>query len=175
MLLKTYVDSHTKLQKIRKQPRNHYNYETVKMIPNILLLSLLICVTSVSPNSSSAILNRPLAPTAFGEKVRENNKLHFVPSQQNSSILNDDIFKLPDIRTSNFTNNVISRRRRRHTPFLPGDHWQGLRPDFGHTETDIEVMVNGTARMKCPITHVSDNRVSCLSWKTLFKALKYTV
>ena len=55
MLLKTYVDSHTKLQKIRKQPRNHYNYEAVKMILNILLLSLLICVTSVSPNSSSAI------------------------------------------------------------------------------------------------------------------------
>ena len=175
MLLKTYVDSHTKLQRIRKLPRNHYNYEAVKMILNILLLSLLISVTTVSPNSSSAISNRTLTPTAFGEKVRGNNKLHFVPSQQNSSIRYDNIFKLPEIRASNFTNNVISRRQRRHTPFLPGDHWRGLRPDFGHTETDIEVMVNGTARMKCPITHVSDNRVSCLSWKKLSKVFKYSV
>ena len=112
MLLKTYVDSHTKLQKIRKQPRNHYDYEAVKMILNILLLSLLIRVTSVSPNSSSAISNRPLTLTAFGEKVRENNKLHFVPSQQNSSIRYDNIFKIPETGASNFTNEVISKRQR---------------------------------------------------------------
>ena len=52
---------------------------------------------------------------------------------------------------------VLSKR---HTPFLPGDYWKDKRPEFGDTETDVEVMVNGTARLKCPITHVADNSVS---------------
>ena len=51
-------------------------------------------------------------------------------------------------------------RRRRHTPFLPGDYWNGQRPDFGPTETDVRVLVNGTAQLKCPISHVADDRVS---------------
>ena len=69
---------------------------------------------------------------------------------------------------SGIISSIIMQRKRRHTPFLPGDHWKGLRPDFGPTKTDIEVMVNGTARMKCPITHVSDNRVSTFTCFYLF-------
>lgn len=49
--------------------------------------------------------------------------------------------------------------RKRHTPFLPGDYWKGMRPDFGDTETDVKAMVNGTARLKCPISHVADSGV----------------
>ena len=49
---------------------------------------------------------------------------------------------------------------RRHTPFLPGDYWQGKRPDFGPTQTNVTVMVNTTAKMVCPISHVADSRVS---------------
>ena len=58
---------------------------------------------------------------------------------------------------SNNNNKVINKR---HTPFLPGDYWKDKRPEFGDTQTDIEVMVNGTARLKCPITHVADSSVS---------------
>ena len=51
-------------------------------------------------------------------------------------------------------------RFKRHTPFLPGDYWKGRRPDFGETDLSPEVMVNGTAKLKCPITHVADSSVS---------------
>ena len=47
----------------------------------------------------------------------------------------------------------------RHTPFLPGDYWRGERPDFGPTETDVEVLFNSTAMLICPISHVADSRV----------------
>lgn len=49
---------------------------------------------------------------------------------------------------------------KRHTPFLPGDYWKDKRPEFGDTQTDVEVMVNATAKLKCPITHVADSSVS---------------
>ena len=49
---------------------------------------------------------------------------------------------------------------KRHTPFLPGDYWKDRRPEFGDTQTDVEVMVNATAKLKCPITHVADSSVS---------------
>lgn len=52
---------------------------------------------------------------------------------------------------------VISKR---HTPFLPGDYWKDKRPEFGDTQTEVQVMVNGTARLKCPISHVADTSVS---------------
>jgi hypothetical protein len=53
--------------------------------------------------------------------------------------------------------NTITKR---HTPFLPGDYWKDRRPEFGDTNTAVEVMVNGTGRLKCPITHVADSSVS---------------
>ena len=56
-------------------------------------------------------------------------------------------------------------RHRRHTPFLPGDYWKDQRPDFGSTETTLNVMENSTAKFKCPITHVADSSVSYFcSW-----------
>ena len=61
---------------------------------------------------------------------------------------------------NNNTNNNNKVINKRHTPFLPGDYWKDKRPEFGDTQTDIEVMVNGTARLKCPITHVADSSVS---------------
>ena len=115
----------------------------IKMTTNIVLC-LLICVTSVSPNSS------PNMPSTLQTK---NTEIYFVPS---NSIHYSNI----QHQRNSLLSSLTMLRKRRHTPFLPGDHWNGLRPDFGPTETDIEVMVNGTARMKCPITHVSDNRVS---------------
>ena len=125
-------------------------HEVLKMIPNIVVLCLLICVTSVSPNSSVA----GNMPNEI--KKVENTKIHFVPRH------NSNQHHYSNMQQSHHNNNTIpeNMRKRRHTPFLPGDHWKGLRPDFGPTQTDLEVMVNGTARMKCPITHVSDNRVS---------------
>ena len=63
---------------------------------------------------------------------------------------------------NNNTNNNNKVINKRHTPFLPGDYWKDKRPEFGDTQTDIEVMVNGTARLKCPITHVADSSVSIL-------------
>ena len=62
--------------------------------------------------------------------------------------------------TNNNHNNKVIHKR--HTPFLPGDYWKDKRPEFGDTKTDVEVMVNGTARLKCPITHVADSSVSIL-------------
>ena len=53
--------------------------------------------------------------------------------------------------------NTITKR---HTPFLPGDYWKDRRPEFGDTNTEVEVMVNGTGRLKCPITHVANSSVS---------------
>ena len=106
-------------------------------IANIVCSSL-IFVTSVSPNSSPNLPQTNADPDSF-----------IVPRNT--------------FYNSNLQNNGENRGRifkKRHTPFLPGDHWKGMRPDFGPSETDIEVMVNGTAKMKCPITHVSDNRVS---------------
>jgi hypothetical protein len=58
------------------------------------------------------------------------------------------------------TSSVDSKIHKRHTPFLPGDHWKDKRPEFGNTETEVKVMVNGTAKLKCPITHVADSSVS---------------
>ena len=51
-------------------------------------------------------------------------------------------------------------RGKRHTPFLPGDYWKDQRPDFGTTDTTLNVMENSTAKFKCPITHVADSSVS---------------
>ena len=50
-------------------------------------------------------------------------------------------------------------RHKRHTPFLPDDHWKGP-PEFGPTKTDRKVMVNGTIDLVCPIGHVQDSAVS---------------
>ena len=50
-------------------------------------------------------------------------------------------------------------RDRRHTPFMPEDHWKGP-PEFGETETNLSVMVNGTAELRCPIARVQDSAVS---------------
>ena len=52
------------------------------------------------------------------------------------------------------------RRAKRHTPFLPGDYWKDNRPDFGSTETTLNMMENSTAKFKCPISHVADSSVS---------------
>ena len=70
------------------------------------------------------------------DQQKDNNK-------NNTSILDDD--------------KVIHKR---HTPFLPGDYWKDRRPEFGDTQTEVETMVNGTARLKCPISHVADSSVS---------------
>ena len=64
-------------------------------------------------------------------------------NKNNTTILDDD--------------KVIHKR---HTPFLPGDYWKDRRPEFGDTQTEVETMVNGTARLKCPISHVADSSVS---------------
>ena len=50
-------------------------------------------------------------------------------------------------------------RPRRHTPFMPEDHWKGP-PEFGETEANLSVMVNGTAELRCPIARVQDSAVS---------------
>ena len=50
-------------------------------------------------------------------------------------------------------------RHVRHTPFMPEDHWKGP-PEFGATERNLSVMVNGTAEMRCPIARVQDSAVS---------------
>ena len=60
---------------------------------------------------------------------------------------------------------------KRHTPFLPGDYWKDRRPEFGDTNTDVEVMVNGTARLKCPISHVADSSVRNLYFHIIFLKL----
>ena len=114
-----------------------------------IVCTLIVFATSVSPNTS------PNAPQLL-QQVRQQQPYSykdFVP------IGNFHHAKLQD-HSNTHTARML---RKRHTPFLPGDHWKGMRPDFGPTQTDIEVMVNGTARMKCPITHVSDNRVSKIS------------
>ena len=54
---------------------------------------------------------------------------------------------------------MASRLHRRHTPFMPEDHWKGP-PEFGATETNVSVMVNGTAELRCPIARVQDSAVS---------------
>ena len=132
--------------------------EIVKMIPNTILLRLLmICVTFVSTNNTPAA--KIVVPTQINkvENTSITAEINFVPTHNvfpyHYSNLQQQKYKLSSMKTT-------KRRHRRHTPFLPGDHWKGLRPDFGKTETSIQVMVNGTAKMKCPITHVSDNRVS---------------
>ena len=148
-------------------------HEFLKMISNIATLCLMICVTSVSPNSSVAVAGnqnmnniQPNEITNNEENIqnfvvpRHKTIHHHYSNMQQIQKLNAD--QPNNVTNFQITHQLVSRRRR-HTPFLPGDHWKGLRPDFGPTETDIEVMVNGTAKMKCPITHVSDNRVSLLS------------
>ena len=52
-----------------------------------------------------------------------------------------------------------SGRQRRHTPFMPEDHWKGP-PEFGATVTNVSAMVNGTAELRCPIARVQDSAVS---------------
>ena len=42
---------------------------------------------------------------------------------------------------------------------MPEDHWKGA-PEFGATETNVSVMVNGTAELRCPIARVQDSAVS---------------
>jgi len=66
----------------------------------------------------------------------------------------------PEVGGVSKATKAAARRHPRHTPFLPGDYWKGMRPDFGDTETEVRVMLNGTARMKCPISHVADSRIS---------------
>ena len=63
----------------------------------------------------------------------------------------------PAVQEVALPKNTITKR---HTPFLPGDYWKDRRPEFGDTNTEVEVMVNGTGRLKCPITHVADSSVS---------------
>lgn len=50
-------------------------------------------------------------------------------------------------------------RTKRHTPYMPVDHWQGA-PEFGYTESNLTVAVNATAELKCPIGKVQDDAVS---------------
>ena len=148
-------------------------HEFLKMISNIATLCLMICVTSVSPNSSVAVAGNQNMNNIQPDEITNNeeNIQNFVVPRHKTIHHHysnmQQIQKLNADQPNNVTNfqilHQLVSRRRRHTPFLPGDHWKGLRPDFGPTETDIEVMVNGTAKMKCPITHVSDNRVSLLS------------
>ena len=54
-------------------------------------------------------------------------------------------------------NDVI--RTKRHTPFLPDDPNRPP-PDFGSTQTEVSVMVNGTVDLVCPIDNVQDSAVS---------------
>ena len=103
-----------------------------------IVCSLLVFGTSVSPNSSTNLSHESEDTVGFLEA----RNTVYISNLENHSENHGRLLK------------------KRHTPFLPGDHWKGMRPDFGPTETDIEVMVNGTAKLKCPITHVSDNRVS---------------
>ena len=155
-------------------------HEFLKMISNIAAFCLLICVTSVSPDSSVAVSAKKsknnIMPNEITNKVgniqnfvvpRHKTIHHHYSNMQQIQKLNSD--QPNNVTNFQITHQLVSRRRR-HTPFLPGDHWKGLRPDFGPTETDIEVMVNGTAKMKCPITHVSDNRVSFV-----FKMINYAM
>ena len=71
----------------------------------------------------------------------------------------------PSDSSSRFSNDTIGSthvaalRHRRHTPFMPEDHWKGP-PEFGATETNVSVMVNGTAELRCPIARVQDSAVS---------------
>ena len=75
----------------------------------------------------------------------------------------------PSNSSGRFSNDTISSsdsesgthalRHRRHTPFMPEDHWKGP-PEFGATETNVSVMVNGTAELRCPIARVQDSAVS---------------
>ena len=53
----------------------------------------------------------------------------------------------------------LPTRHRRHTPFMPEEYWKGA-PEFGPTESNVSVMVNGTAELVCPIGHVQDSAVS---------------
>ena len=145
----------------------------LKMVSSIAVLWLLICVTSVSPDSSVAVSAKKsknnIMPNEITNKVGNIQNFvvprhktihhHYSNMQQLQKPKPDQANNI----TSFLTAHQLVSRKRRHTPFLPSDHWNGLRPDFGPTETDIEVMVNGTAKMKCPITHVSDNRVSFIS------------
>lgn len=55
----------------------------------------------------------------------------------------------------------VSGKSKRHTPFMPEDHWKG-RPDFGRTDNNVTVMVNGTAELRCPIAKVQDSAVSAI-------------
>ena len=119
-----------------------------------ILCSLVVFVTSVSPKSSP---NLPQIPPQ-SVKIR------------NHSVQISDTFH--HVKLLNPSRSYSRMLTKRHTPFLPGDHWKGMRPDFGPTETDIEVMVNGTAKMKCPITHVSDNRVSKIFCSHLCRDLR---
>ena len=74
----------------------------------------------------------------------------------------------PSDSSGRFGNDTISDggthalRHRRHTPFMPEDHWKGP-PEFGATETNVSVMVNGTAELRCPIARVQDSAVSELN------------
>ena len=56
-------------------------------------------------------------------------------------------------------NKNVVKRSKRHTPFMPEDHWKGA-PEFGGTQTNLTVMVNGTVDIRCPIGHVMDSAVS---------------
>eukprot|EP00095_Tigriopus_kingsejongensis_P011330 maker-scaffold195_size270011-snap-gene-1.16 protein:Tk11330 transcript:maker-scaffold195_size270011-snap-gene-1.16-mRNA-1 annotation:"hypothetical protein KGM_18218" len=63
---------------------------------------------------------------------------------------------LPQDNCSRADNSHPHKLRKRHTPFLPEDHWPG-RPEFGSTITNVTVMVNGTADIRCPIGHIMDS------------------
>ena len=58
--------------------------------------------------------------------------------------------------------NTITKR---HTPFLPGDYWKDRRPEFGDTNTAVEVMVNGTGRSSLGVktnkhqSHKNDQKI----------------
>ena len=74
------------------------------------------------------------------------------PSHSSGRISNDTI-------NSDSDGGAHALRHRRHTPFMPEDHWKGP-PEFGATETNVSVMVNGTAELRCPIARVQDSAVS---------------
>ena len=112
-------------------------HEFLKMISTIAALCLMICVTSVSPNSSVAafagnkntnnimpneITNNVETTQNFVVPRRKTIHHHYVNMQQIQKPNQDQFKNITSILT---THQLVSRRRR-HTPFLPGDHWNGL-------------------------------------------------
>ena len=135
------------------------------IVPLLLLLQCLFCTTTRDTRNNYGAVNRTEEQT----KSNLTTQNVFFPSSKETFEMRKYGDSSLRARLPLEKQDLRARLRKRHTPFMPEDHWTKANPPrFGATTTNVTAVVNGTARLVCPIGHLQDSAVRsdcfCLSY-----------